>query len=228
MNSGRSQTLDRGVHLLELLAAATGPATVAQLAERSGLHRSVVYRLLRTLEDHRLVARHAGDQFGLGVGLAILARGLTSDLRELVIDDLTALAETTGLACFFAIREGAEVVALVVAEPTGPDALFVQRVGFRHPLDRGAPGHAVRMVLDTPPLDEADADRLAGFRERGWAYSHSEVIDGVHSIAAPVGGLAQPAIVAVNYVGERDVAGLAQALLTTARALTLRLGGTPA
>ena len=50
-----SQTLSRGIRALEILAAAPGPLTIAELADAMGVHRSVAYRILRTLEDHSLL-----------------------------------------------------------------------------------------------------------------------------------------------------------------------------
>ena len=69
-----SQTLDRGLRLLEAIADAPEPVTTGQVAAMVGLHRSVAYRLLRTLEDHRLVRREPGDRFAPGYRLATLAR----------------------------------------------------------------------------------------------------------------------------------------------------------
>src|SRR6185312_15125652 len=47
-----SQTLSRGIRILELLGDAGEPLTIDEVARRLGVHRSVGYRLLRTLEDH--------------------------------------------------------------------------------------------------------------------------------------------------------------------------------
>ena len=52
-----SQTLSRGIRILEVLADARESLTIDQVARRLDVHRSVAYRLLRTLEDHGLVAR---------------------------------------------------------------------------------------------------------------------------------------------------------------------------
>ena len=44
-----SQTLSRGIRALEIMAAASAPLTIAELADAMGVHRSVAYRILRTL-----------------------------------------------------------------------------------------------------------------------------------------------------------------------------------
>ena len=62
VDSAHSQTLSRGIRLLEMLAEAPAPMTIAELAESLGVHRSIAYRILRTLEDHRLVMRDASGR----------------------------------------------------------------------------------------------------------------------------------------------------------------------
>ena len=54
-----SQTLSRGLTALALLAD-HGSQTIQSLADLLGVHRSVAYRLVRTLEEHRLVVRAGG------------------------------------------------------------------------------------------------------------------------------------------------------------------------
>ena len=70
-----SQTLSRGIRALEILAEAQQPLTIAELADAMGVHRSVAYRILRTLEDHSLLVRDDGGRVQPGPGLAVLARG---------------------------------------------------------------------------------------------------------------------------------------------------------
>ncbi len=70
----QSQTLSRGIRMLEILADAREPLTIDELASRLGVHRSVAYRLLRTLEHHRLTVRDARGRIVLGARLAALAR----------------------------------------------------------------------------------------------------------------------------------------------------------
>ena len=54
-----SQTLDRGLACLDFVAASERAVSVEATAAALGLHRSIVYRLLRTLERRRLIERDA-------------------------------------------------------------------------------------------------------------------------------------------------------------------------
>jgi hypothetical protein len=56
-----SQTLDRGLTALAAIATADVAPTIDQLAGALGVHRSIAYRVVRTLEAHGLV-RAAGER----------------------------------------------------------------------------------------------------------------------------------------------------------------------
>jgi DNA-binding IclR family transcriptional regulator len=181
----QSQTLDRGLRILEHLAGVGTALPVMEIAAAVGLHRSVAYRLLRTLEDHALVERDAAGRFRLGLGLAALARGVRSDLQSAALPRLQALVGELGMTAFLVVRSGDEAVTLSSVEPPHSSAHIAYRPGIRHPVDRGAPGLA--LLMPEPPR-AADRDALRDARRAGWAGSHGEVIPGVRSVAAPVVG----------------------------------------
>jgi len=97
-----SQTLSRGIRILEILADAREPLSIDELSQRLGVHRSVAYRLLRTLEHHRLTVRDALSEL---IG-ARTTRGVVEDengdgRRLLTLDAIEALsggASATGSA----------------------------------------------------------------------------------------------------------------------------------
>ena len=72
-----SQTLSRGISALELLAEAEAPLSIAELSQGLGVHRSIAYRILRTLEAHSLVMRDDAGRVTTAPGLAALARGVS-------------------------------------------------------------------------------------------------------------------------------------------------------
>ncbi|MCW2698033.1 MAG: Transcriptional regulator, IclR family [Modestobacter sp.] len=181
----QSQTLDRGIRVLEHLATLGTPQPIGEIAAALGLHRSIAYRLLRTLEDHRLVERDPAGHYRLGLGLAGLARGVRADLQSAALPQLTALVAELGMTAFLVVRAGDETVTVASVEPYDTAAHVVYRPGTRHPVGRGAPGIALLM---TEPPSSDDRAELARARRDGWASSHGEVIPGMRSIAAPVLG----------------------------------------
>src|SRR4051812_18109105 len=139
----RSQTLHRGLSLLELVTEAPVPPSLPDLVRISGLHRSVVYRLLRTLEDHRLVERTADDRYVAGLGLLVLGRGVAGDLRSAATAILPGLADDLAMTAFVVVRDGDEAVTLMSVEPVASTAHVTYRPGTRHAVNRGAPGIAL-------------------------------------------------------------------------------------
>ncbi|WP_394551741.1 IclR family transcriptional regulator [Agromyces sp. MMS24-JH15] len=226
-----SQTLSRGIRILEVLADARTPLTIDEIARRLEVHRSIAYRLLRTLEDHGLVARDGHGRIELGSRLAALAAGVAHDLQAEALPELTAAANELGMTCFLSVLDHDECITLASVEPRHGIAPVAQRPGTRHPVTVGAPGKAILSARPEPEwpaaLDDAHRDELRTARERGWATSHDEVIPGLRSIAMP---LALPrggrAAVAVVYVSDpHPDALIAERLARVAAAITAATGG---
>ncbi|MFI2228916.1 IclR family transcriptional regulator [Nocardia testacea] len=155
--SAGPQTLRREIRLLEILTAAGRNMSIDELAEALEAHRSVAYRLLRTLEDHGLIARDPGGRIVLGAGLAA-ASGVSRDLQQAALPELRAVANELGATCLLAVRlDRAEAVTLTSAAPEQSVAI-TYRPGHRHPLSRGGPGKAILLQLpeDTWPAELRD------------------------------------------------------------------------
>lgn len=201
-----SQTLSRGIRALEILAAAERPLTIAELADAMGVHRSVAYRILRTLEDHSLLVRDAAGKVQPGPGLAVLARGVARDLQTAALPELTQLANALTMSAFVAVWNRDDCVTLVTVDPRHTGAAIVQHPGSRHPISTGAPGIAIQSAYSeegwhaaAPAIPYRPEAVIA--RDRGYAASHDEVIAGVSSVAVPVRVLGgRPAALAVVYI----------------------------
>ena len=115
-----SQTLDRGLRVLEHITESLTPLTVAEVARDVGMHRSITYRMLRTLEDHGLIARDELGRFQAGAGLAVLAGRFTPALRAVAGRHLLKLAVATEKTAFLVVRHGDEAVTIEVVEPRRP------------------------------------------------------------------------------------------------------------
>jgi len=220
----QSQTLDRGVRILEHLASVGTPQQVTEIGRALALHRSITYRLLRTLEDHQLVERDPLGHYGLGLGVAALARGVRTDLNAAALPRLNALSTELRMTAFLVVRAGDEAVTITSVEPQDTHAHVTYRPGTRHPVGRGAPGLA--LLMPEPPADD-DRPALQEARRVGWATSHGEVIPGMRSIAAPVlgpdgGTRAALAVVFVDDTADADRIGRAVAAAAEKVTATLR------
>jgi DNA-binding IclR family transcriptional regulator len=169
-----SQTLDRGLRVLEVLAEATGGLTVAELAERVGAPRTAGYRLVATLEAHGFVRRGSDGRVRLGLGVLRLARRVQPLLRESALPALRRLAEDLGANAHLTVAEGSEALAVAVVEPSWTDYHMAYRVGSRHPLTHGAAGKAILLARTADPAAPS------------FAASESELQPGAHGLAAPV------------------------------------------
>ncbi|MFT4219459.1 MAG: IclR family transcriptional regulator [Microbacterium sp.] len=226
-----SQTLSRGIRILEVLADAREPLTIDEVARELGVHRSIAYRLTRTLEDHGLVVRDGAGRVHLGARMAALAAGVANDLQAEALPELTAVANDLGMTCFLAVLDRDECVTLASIEPRGAVASVAQRPGTRHPVTVGAPGKAILSVLDESEWPSAvGAAPRAEVRDaaaRGFATSHDEVIPGLASVAVPLvaRGHAPAAISVVHVAAALDPAEIAARLTRSADAIRAALGG---
>lgn len=226
-----SQTLSRGIRILEILADAREPLTIDELAQRLGVHRSVAYRLLRTLEHHRLTVRDPGGRIILGARLAALAAGVAHDVQAEALPELTSAANELAMTCFLAVLDADEIVTLTSVEPRHAIASVAQRPGTRHSIGLGAPGKVILASLperDWPAdVDAPHRAELDEVRTRGYAISHDEVIPGLRSTAVPLKlPNGQPAALAVVYVSStRSDGEIAERLTTASRSIRSALGG---
>ncbi|HKT05818.1 MAG TPA: helix-turn-helix domain-containing protein [Rugosimonospora sp.] len=143
-----SQTLGRGLDVLELVAASPKGLTPAQIATALGLSRTIVYRLVVTLAEHRLVRRGPDGLLTAGLGTLALSRHIAATLRAGTRDVLEKLAQTLGATAHLAIAEGDEAVAVSVVEPTTTTFHLSYRVGSRTPIHLGAVGRALQAARE--------------------------------------------------------------------------------
>lgn len=210
-----SQTLSRGLTALELIGNASGSLSVAELSEQLGIHRSMTYRLVKTLEQHGFVTKTDSGMLKLGIRLASLARGVSKTVQEAASPELEALAEEFGMTAFLASFDGEQVVTLSSAEPRHAPTTVAKKPGTRHEIDRGAPGHVIRSLLNPeryPP--------------QRYEFSQDEVLPGIAAISVPlvIAG-EQPSALSVLYLPhDVDKEHIASELLAAASRIARATG----
>ncbi|WP_127129922.1 IclR family transcriptional regulator [Georgenia sp. SYP-B2076] len=226
-----SQTLSRGIRILELLADAREPLTIDQVADRLAVHRSIAYRLVRTLEDHGLVGRDGAGRIALGARMATLAAGVAGDLQAEALPELTMVANELGMTCFLAVLDHEECVTLASVEPRHAVPSVAQRPGTRHPVTVGAPGKAILAALPQPEwpscVSAALSDEMTVTAARGYAQSHDEVTPSLRSVAVPLRLRGRgPAAIAVVYVASaHEPPAIGARLAASAASIRDALGG---
>jgi DNA-binding IclR family transcriptional regulator len=210
MTAETSQTLDRGLRVLDVLASAPGGLTVTELAGRLGVNRTVVYRLVSTLEQHALTRKDARGRLHVGLGVLHLASAVQPVVRDLAVPVLRGLAESVGCTAHLTVADGDEALALAVVEPSWTDFHVSYRVGARHPLTRGAAGKAI----------------LAGRDPDGpeFVVTAGELQTGAQGIAAPVRGVeGLEASVGIVTLDDLDSATVAPQVAAAAAEVAARL-----
>lgn len=218
-----SQTLARGISVLQAVATSRDGLTIQDVADRLGVHRTIAYRILNTLADANLVHKSDDGHYRGASGLLGLASAAHSALRAAALPVLTDVANRVGSTVSLLVREGSDAVALAVVEPTslGYHVSFAQ--GSRHPLDRGAAGHAIRACYPASPSD-SESVHLA--RERGYAITFGEVEPGMFGLAAPIPQSSPETAACINLITTRQdqAEAAAQDILDAARLIADALG----
>ena len=210
MAAETSQTLDRGLRVLRTLAATPNGMSITALAAEIGVNRTVVYRLVTTLEQHGLARRDPTGRLHVGLGVLALARGLQPVLRELAGPVLRALAEELGSTAHLTVADGGEALAIAVVEPSWTDYHVAYRVGARHPLEQGAAGKAILLGR--------------GGSAATYVETVGEIQAGAHGVAAPLLGVeGLEASVGIVSLGDFDAAEFGPRVVAAAAEVAARL-----
>ena len=174
-----SQTLDRGIRALVMVAAAPGGMTVQEVADRLEVHRTIAHRLLATLADHHLISRGPDNRFRAGGGLTAGQRS-AEPLRDTALPIMRELADELESTVVLLVREGEEVVGIAVASPT------TRRTTWRFgpgAVTRWAAAPRVSPCCRRSPPGRASGQRSRRARTQGFAVSRGEVEPGAHGLA---------------------------------------------
>ncbi|WP_328292530.1 IclR family transcriptional regulator [Kineococcus sp. NBC_00420] len=212
-----SQSLLRALGLLDLVAG--GTATLGELAEAAGAHKSTVLRLLRVLEDAGYVHHDEQHRYALGSHLFRLAQqALDSfDVRAVAAPRLRRLRDDVGQTVHLAAFDGSVATYVDKLEPRSAAVRMASRIGNTAALHCTAVGKV--FLADLRPPDRAElvatlefprltTRTLTGPEEllaevatvaaAGWAQDHAENETFVNCVGAPVRGADGRVLAAVS------------------------------
>jgi DNA-binding IclR family transcriptional regulator len=201
------RVVDRVFAILKELADGSAKFGDVALAERLGLHKSTVHRLLAVMQHNGFVEREPGST-KYRLGWRIFELGITAashlDILERAKPYVMQLVETTGETAHLGVLRQGEVVSLVNVE-SRYTVRTPATVGRHIPLHCTSQGKAILAFL--PPDQVArrlkghvftrhsantivSKDRfladLALVASRGYAVDNEEFEEGLRCIAAPV------------------------------------------
>ena len=201
------QSLDRGLAILEAVAASPAPVPLKQLTGLIGIDRSSVFRLANTLRQRRFLANPKGSKdYILGPTAWRLSRRYGRNVLGTFFHHyLEELSAALGETSHFAIREGVEVFFIDHHIPTGQVVSVAGQTGEFAPLHCTAHGkallgdldlNALRQLLGRAPLrgytrtTVRSVTRLAQVcaqaRAEGFALDEGEYLEEVRCVAAPI------------------------------------------
>src|SRR4051795_10605219 len=149
----------------ELLKALETPATVFDLADRTGLNRSTAWRILATLEDSGLVERDPRTgRYGVGYAVVALAAGAGHEpLMRRAHPALRALAEDCAETASLAVPRRLQLV--YVDQVQAPHVMAANWLGRPTPLHATSTGKAFLAWLSDEELGAALPGRLPRFTD---------------------------------------------------------------
>jgi len=136
-SSGGAPALEKGLDLLEALAAEPGGLTQRQLAARVGRSVSEVFRMLGVLERRGYIAREAKTgEYSLTLQLFRLAtqHPPTRRLQHVALPIMEELAEATALGCHLSMLSGSHLLIVAQADPNRPMG-WVVKLGAVFPFN---------------------------------------------------------------------------------------------
>jgi DNA-binding IclR family transcriptional regulator len=238
IKEGSVRAVERALDILLAFKPHDDALTVGTLLGRLDLSRPTLYRLLRTLEAKGfLTSSEHPKRFRLGPAVPQLAHTWTSvlDLASVAEPMMRRLWDRTSETVALFVRE--HMSRVCVAELPSTHALSFRRgVGYRESLAVGASGKA---ILAYVPGNEfgtgrAEAKRnardLAQIRDRGFAVSKSELIQGAVAVSAPFFDGSGEVIGSVSVFGpsvrlsDARISAFARLLIREAREISQVLG----
>jgi len=235
----RAPALDKGLDILEFLAATEASRSQAEIAKALDRSPSEIYRMLDRLVRRNYVRRTEQDRYELTLKLFEVAHQ-TPPLRRLIAHAtpvLSTFAAAAVQAAHMVVFDHGSLVVVAQVEAPGYWSLAI-RVGSRVSFADTGSGHvklafATEDQRDTMHRESAViSERLALVRERGYEMMPSQQIEGVTNLAVPVFG-PQKSIVAVlscpfvRRVNQPDAASADRALKLLLAAAAELSGTTP-
>ena len=250
----RAPALEKGLDLLELLAASPHPLTTAQITEALGRSRSEIFRMQSVLEDRGYIRRAEGSEgYLLTTRLFEMAMQSppTAYLLSTALPVMERLAEAARQSVHLAVVSDDQTVVIARVESPS-DVGFAVRIGHRRSIVESTSG---RVLLAFQPEDRVERwlarvaeshsfsreslDRdLARIRKRGFRRAPSSFVEGITDLGTPIfDGAASGAIASLTIPfvrrrsDKRDVQKVIEwlqgAAMEISNALSARTGSAP-
>jgi DNA-binding IclR family transcriptional regulator len=226
--AGGVAAVDRALAILDAFTDKDPKLSLAELAKRTGLYKSTVIRLAKSLEKSRYLHRSEDGTYRLGSKVLSLGAMYQKHFgtAEIVPQTLRQIVDELQEGASFYVRDESQRLCLHRVE--SPRAVRDSvHVGDRLALTVGAGGHVILA------FSGLTGDKYDEIRRSMFAASFGERDPETAAVACPVFGLDQNFIGALSVSGPRyriealGVQAIVPVLFRHARNLTRIMGGNP-
>ncbi len=198
--AGTIPILEKAITLLGLVAESESGNTVKRLSLATKIPIATCYRIVRTFLKHHWLQEKEKGEYHVAFGIAHLARSYAEVEHLLGIVDpvLKELSEKTHLSAKVSLREGAQVVTVLRAEPPRINAI-TSPVGSRYSLTIGSAAtvliadltdEEIERVIECAPAEswkrQSPADvrhRVKETRERGVSWELGQQHSSIYAVS---------------------------------------------
>jgi DNA-binding IclR family transcriptional regulator len=199
----RAPALDKGLDIIELLAAASAPMSIGEISDGVGRSRGEIFRMLQVLEERDYIARGEGEA-NYSITQRLFRLGMeqppVKSAVETAMPIMHRLADEVDQSCHLAVPSRDQIVVVARVDPPGEIGLVV-RIGHRRPLTQSASGQVLlawqgeeirerwlaMIGAEEPGFNHKKLMKAVNeVHKRGYASMASHVVDGVTDLSAPV------------------------------------------
>lgn len=251
-SGGHSQSLVRGLTILEGLAAAPAGLALSDIAQAAGLAPSTTHRLLQALHKQGFITQDADlGLWKIGVKAFQIGNSFL-EARDFVATSrpfLRHLTQQSGETANLGIRDAG--MAVFLAQSESPQMMrMITRLGSRAPLHASGVGKAllawlpdreIEHILHSRGLDRVTTntldtptrlhESLAEIRRQGYACDREEHAIGLNCVAASIHDEQGDPLAAISVSGpvaripESRLVELGGLVSRAARDITAQIGG---
>ena len=197
----RAPALEKGLDVIELLAAEKSPLNLSAVSQRLGRSSGELFRMLQVLEFKGFITT---SENGTGYVLTnklfalAMAQAPVRSLVETALPLMRKLTHDIGQSCHIAVASEDQIVVIARIERPG-DLGFSVRVGYRREISRATSGLVLFAYQDEETrrnwlkrcrlkgeAAESFVARADVVRQRGHHEANSDFVRGIVDLSAPI------------------------------------------
>ncbi|MDR7079412.1 DNA-binding IclR family transcriptional regulator [Neobacillus niacini] len=208
------QSIEIGVSILQLVAAAERPISITEIAELCQTSKSKIYRYLNSFVRTGMLAKNPDSKYVLGKEILRLGLKASNDIKIVDIAQPFLLQlkdkfnETCGLAVygkngpfFVSWEESAGPIGIKVGSKVGVTDSATGKV-FASYLPEAVTEPLIERELENVPNAINDFKKiLPSIRKNGYSYTVGTIVQGISAVASPVFDRNNTIVAVLSVVG---------------------------